>query len=274
LIVLKKIRKMKKTLLLAGCLTAISVTGFAQLNQGKVVYERTRTFQAHFNINGEENIVPQTRKDNLELLFGGNQTLWRAVETVNEDNVMTSDNGGMQIQMIATGAEDVLFVDLSNGKTTEKRELMDKTFLIDDVIHPLKWKMTGDTKTILNHPCMKAVATQVRQSMRMTMDNGKMERQPVSDTSEVIAWFASDIPVSAGPAEYQGQLPGLILELTAGRQSFVAKSISPSVDIAVIKAPTGKKRYTAEEFRAESDKMMKEMQQNIQGGGQRTIRMN
>ena len=94
-----------------------------------------------------------------------------------------------------------------------------------------------------------------------------MERKQVEDTSVVVAWFASDIPVSAGPAEYQGQLPGLILEMDVanGRQTFRATEISPKADIASIKEPTGKKHYTPEEFRKERDKMLDEMQRN--GGG-------
>ncbi len=109
----------------------------------------------------------------------------------------------------------------------------------------------------------------------MTMDNGKMERKEIEDTSAIVAWFATDIPVAAGPAEYQGQLPGLILEMDVanGRQTFKAIDISAKADIAVIKAPTGKKHYTPEEFRKERDKMMDEMQRN-NGGGNRQIRIN
>jgi len=265
---------MRKYLIAVGlCLTILSVN--AQLKEGKVSYQRTSSFQAHININGEDNMIPQTRKDNFELIFTSVQSLWKAAEE-NDDNIQTNDNGGMQIRMFAAGGNDVLYTNFETGKKTEKRELFDKTFIIDDSIRALKWKMTGETKTILNHPCMKATTTQIRQSTRMTMDNGKMERKEVSDTSQVIAWFASDIPVSAGPAEYQGQLPGLILELNVndGRQVFVATEIAAKADIASIKEPSGKKHYTPEEYKKEADKMMKQMQENMQGGGQRTIRMN
>lgn len=261
--------------LIAGCLCLTILSVKAQLKEGKVSYQRTSIFEARFNINGQENVMPQTRKDNFELTFYATKSLWKAAENADDNNIQTSDNGGMQIRMIAAGSDDVLFTDFETGKKTEKREMFDKTFIIDDSIRALKWKMTGETKTILNHPCMKATTTQIRQSTRMTMDNGKMERKEVSDTFLVVAWFANDIPVSAGPAEYQGQLPGLILELNVndGRQLFVATEISAKADIATIKAPTGKKHYTPEEFRKESDKMMKQMQDNMQGG-QRTIRMN
>jgi len=121
---------------------------------------------------------------------------------------------------------------------------------------------------------MKATTTQVSSRTQMTMDNGKMERKQVEDTASIIAWFASDIPVSAGPAEYQGQLPGLILEMDVanGRQTFKAIEISPKADLASIKEPTGKKHYTREEFRKEVDKMMAEMQQNNGGNMQFRVR--
>jgi GLPGLI family protein len=175
--------------------------------------------------------------------------------------------------MIDAGNNDVLYSNFDTRKRTEKRELMDKTFIIDDSLRSLKWKMTGETKTILGKPCMKATATNISTRMMMSMDNGKVERKEIQDTSNIIAWFTSSIPVSAGPGEYQGQLPGLILEMdiSNGRQTYVATSIAEKADLAVIKEPTGKKHYTAEEFRKEREKMMKEMQQNQ--GGQRHIRM-
>lgn len=109
----------------------------------------------------------------------------------------------------------------------------------------------------------------------MNEDNGVIERKEIDDTSTIIAWFATDIPVSAGPGEFQGQLPGLILEMDIkdGTQVFKAVSISEKADLASIKEPSGKKRYTAAEFKAEREKMLKEMEQN-NGGGRRVIRMN
>lgn len=135
--------------------------------------------------------------------------------------------------------------------------------------------MTGETKIILGKPCMKATTTTIRTRTMMNVDNGKMERKEIQDTSNIVAWFTSSIPVSAGPAEYQGQLPGLILEMDIkdGTQTFLATAISEKADLAVIKEPTGKKHYTPDEFKKEREKMMKEMEQNNQGG-QRVIRMN
>jgi GLPGLI family protein len=107
--------------------------------------------------------------------------------------------------------------------------------------------MTGETKSILNHNCMKATATRISSSMRMNMDNGVMERKEVIDTSLIVAWFASDIPVTTGPGEFQGQLPGAILEMdiSNGRQVYKATDISEKADVRMIKEPTGKKKLNS-----------------------------
>jgi len=265
---------MKKTWM-AGCLVLSVSLVQAQQKTGKVVYERVSQMQARMNINGNEQVIPQTRKENFELIFGKGQSLWKAAEQENQDAMSSSDGGGMHMQMFTIGNNDVLYTNFETGKKVEQREIFDKTFIVDDSIRSLKWKMTGETKTILNHNCMKAQATRISTQTRMSMDNGKMERKEVQDTANIVAWFTSDIPVSAGPAEYQGQLPGLILEMDVnnGRQTYIATGISEKADLAIIKEPTGKKHYTPDEFKKERDKMMKEMSENNQGGN-RQIRIN
>ncbi len=110
-------------------------------------------------------------------------------------------------------------------------------------------------------------------TMQMTMDNGKMERKEINDSSMITAWFTTDIPVSAGP-EVQGQLPGLILalDINDGRMVYKAIGISPKADLASIKEPTKGKKLTPDEFTSERNKMMDEMQKNNRGnGGNRVI---
>jgi GLPGLI family protein len=269
-----------KKILIAG-FVLLSVSGVqAQQKQGVVVYERTSQIQIRFNDDhgGMEQQMPKTRTDKFELTFGNNQSLWKSAEDDNDNgttDIGGGDGGGMQIRMVVAGNNDVLYNNFETGKRVEKRELFDKSFIIDDSIRSLKWKMTGETKTILNLPCMKATTTRTSTRTMMNMDNGKMEKKEIQDTSIIVAWFTSSIPVSAGPAEFQGQLPGLILEMDIkdGTQTFKATGISEKADLAVIKEPTGKKHYTPEEFKKEREKMMEEMNRNNQGGN-RVIRIN
>ncbi len=267
-----------KKIAIISCVLLAGAAVSAQQKEGKVIYERaSQTPARSFSINGMTQEIPASvRKDKFELDFGNNKSLWKQADPENDTETMTSgDGGGFVFRQVVAGTNDVVFSDFEAAKRIEKREMFDRTFIIDDSIRPLKWKMTGESKMILNHPCMKATSTSISQRTQMTMDNGKMERKEVSDTAEIVAWFASNIPVSAGPGEYQGQLPGLILEMNIGngRQVYTALEIKQKTDLAAIKAPTGKKRYTQEEFRKERDKMMKEMQENM-GGGNRRIIMN
>ena len=171
------------------------------------------------------------------------------------------------------GNDDVLYNNFETGKRIEKRELFEKTFIIEDTIAKMKWKMTGETKTILGLPCMKATATRISTRMAMNIDNGKMERKEVDDTAKLVAWFTTDIPVPAGP-EVAGQLPGLILllDMGDGKTVYKATEISDKVKLDDIKEPVKGKRVTPDEFRAETMKMMDEMQKN-NAGGNRTMRI-
>ena len=266
-----------KKMLFSGLAILALVDTQAQTQAGTVTYDRISKLQISFAgmPNGMEQQMPTSRTDKFELLYGNNQSLWKQAENDNIDDGSIQTEGGAQIRMIVAGSNDVLYTHLESGKKVESRELMDKTFIVDDTVSKLKWKMSGETKTILGHPCMKALATRTSKRTIMNMDNGKMERKEIDDTASIVAWFATDIPVAAGPGEFQGQLPGLILEMDVkdGTQVFKATSITGKVDLSAIKEPTGKKHYTAAEFRQEREKMLSEMQQNG-GGGRRVFRMN
>lgn len=253
----------------------LSIFAWTQQKQGTVTYERTTQVQMRLagSDNEMEQIIPKSRTDKFELSFANNQSLWKMAPQDNNDDDNTFGGNGMQIRMIVAGSNDVLYCDFDAAKKIERKEVFDKKFIVEDSIQPMKWKLSDETKTILNHLCRKATATQFNKRMMMNVDNGKIERKEIEDTSNIVAWFTTDIPVSAGPAEFQGQLPGLILEMNIhdGRQVYKALGISEKTDVASIKEPNGKKRYTTEEFNKERDKMMDEMQRNNQGG-QRVIR--
>jgi GLPGLI family protein len=73
-------------------------------------------------------------------------------------------------------------------------EMLGKVYLIEDSLQAPNWKILNDIKDVAGHICMKA----------MIQDTVKKQK--------IIAWFAQDIPVSAGPERLYG-LPGLILAL-------------------------------------------------------------
>ena len=263
---------MRKIFLAAGASLLAGIV-CAQQKEGKVVYERILQIQIHINDDNDAmaHMMPKTRTDRFELTFGNNQSLWKHAEDEIDNNEFSGN--GMQINLVGPGQNDVVFYDFSKSRKVEQRDMFDKKFIIEDSIRKLNWKLTGETQTILGHTCQKAITQRIGKRMQMTMDNGKMERKEIDDTSKLVAWFTTDIPVPAGP-EVQGQLPGLILglDMNEGRMVYTAVEISPKFDVTTIKEPTKGKKVTPAEFAVERNKMMDEMQRNNQGsGGNRVI---
>ena len=251
------------TILLFFSTVAVS----AQQNQGRIIYERVTKLQIQINDPAFQNSLPQERKDKYELLFSGNKTLWRAVEDDSPESDMSFDNGaGAHIKIMVPGSNDITYSDLMELKKIEQKELFAKTFIVEDSIRKLKWKLGNETKKIMGYDCRIATSQKIGSSMRVTMDNGEMKRQEVMDTANIVAWFTDAIPGFGGPDAYQAQLPGTILEIDInnGRSHFVALELSPKVDVKEIKEPKGK-RITPEEFKKERDKMFEQMQKNNGG---------
>ena len=265
-----------KRLLIASALL-IAIPALAQVKEGKILYERTVQMQIRINDDNPafQNMIPKERKDKFELLFTEGKSLWQPIEEeAQSDETAFGDGGGMRMMIRMPGSNDVVFHNITEAKKVEQRELADKNYIISDSIRKLNWKVAGETKTILGHNCMKATAQRTQPSMRMTMENGEAKREAVTDTLNIVAWFATDMPGSFGPDMYQGQLPGTILEIDInnGRNSFKAVEISSKVDVAKVKEPSKGKKTTQEDFAKEREKLMNEMMQN--GGGPGGMRVN
>ncbi len=238
----------------------------AQQTEGRVVYERIMQLQIQVNDNDQmEHMMPKSRTDKFELNFANRQSILKHVDE--ENNADEVNNGGMQIKVVAPGTDDISFFNFDKASKVEQRELFGKQFLVSDSIRKLNWKLADDTKEILGHSCRKAIAQRIGKRTSMNIENGKMERKEFDDTTQVVAWFTTDIPVSAGP-ELQGQLPGLILalDMNDGRVTYRAVEISAKANVAAIKEPTKGKKVTPDGFSEERNKMMEEMQKNSQGG--------
>src|SRR5262245_45497513 len=268
-----------KRLLIASALF-ITIPCFAQVKEGKILYERTMQLQIRINDDNPafQNMIPKERKDKFELFFTEGKSLWQGVEDDGQgDETSFGDaGGGMRMVIRVPGSDDIAYHNIPESKKVDQRELGGKSYIIEDSIRKMNWKVAGETKVILGHNCMKATAQRTQESYRMNIDNGEAKREKVTDTLNIVAWFTNEIPGSFGPDTYQGQLPGTILEIDVnnGRSSFKAIEISPKVEIAKIKEPTKGKKVTAEEFAKEREKLMQEMMQNNGGPGMRVIRAN
>ena len=257
---------MKKIVLLAAILASVCVQ--AQMKEGRIVYERTVQFSSRL-IGIDPSMasqLPKARVDQFELLFKSNQSLWQYLPTAENETEQSFSSGNMVIRF-AGASNDVSYFDLEKSLREDQKELFERSFVVTDSIRKLNWKLTDETKTILNHTVRKAISSRISTSTRMSMENGEMKQTSVQDTATVVAWFTAEIPVPAGP-EYQGQLPGMILELDIddGRTVYKAIEISPKVNANKIKAPKDGKKLTAAEFNKVRQELMEEMRKNNPNG--------
>ena len=265
---------MKKILLPLAALVTVQLAN-AQMKEGKVVYEGVTQF--NFRVMGGADMpnLPKSQTKQYELLFGNNQSLWQPLPDMKEEaNQMNPTQGGPMVNFVRIGGADaVVYHNFEANKRVSERELSAKNYIVEDQITKLDWKMTEETKSILGHKVFKAKAERISTRTVMSMENGETSRKTVPDTSRIVAWFAADIPVPAGP-DFQGQLPGLIMELDInnGRTVYTAVELSPKVSLSSIKQPKNGKKVSGDEFAKQQQKVFEEMQQNrmvVPGGGQR-----
>lgn len=216
--------------------------------------------------------LPRSRTAQYELLFTPEHSLWQYLPNAAADDQSTFSSGGMVIRIAGAGNE-VTYVNFAQAMRTDQREMFEKNFVVTDTLTKVPWKLSEETKPILNFTARKATGTSIRTRPRMTMENGEMKREIISDTVSVVAWYTTEVPVPAGP-DFQGQLPGLMLELDINKGQNITKAIefSPKVSAAKIKAPNDGKKLTAAEFDKEREKMVGEMRKNMPNGN--FIRMN
>jgi GLPGLI family protein len=87
--------------------------------------------------------------------------------------------------------KNVVFTDFINGKTIAQKPVYEETFLVEDSLSKIKWKITADTRIIAGYECRKAIGI-------------------LNDTIGIFAFYTDEIMISGGPEGIHG-LPGMIL---------------------------------------------------------------
>lgn len=228
---------------------------FSQNEEGKIIYEETTKMD--FSLLNSENeevksMLPKATSAYKQLIFTSENSIYKNYENLekedsNQMNFTTSEGNQVNIKM--KQPDNVVYKDLDKKMLTDKREFMGKDFIIKEPFREFKWKLTGESKKILDYTVQKA-----------TME----------DTSGVIeAWFAPEIPVSTGPLEY-GELPGLILQLSLenGKRVITATKVDfVEPDKKELTAPKKGRLVTRSEFDLIVQEKMKEMQEMYGGQG-------
>ena len=185
---------MKRQLIISTLLIAIAVSASAQTDTAQVlvhykfIHVRDTTNRDH----------PYT--ENMALYVGKTSSAYRSYDNVLEQAefkkqmqiaLANSPDGHVQLNRNrrGSGAE---YYELPNGKKLARKEpLVMETYLVEDAMPAIDWKISSDTATYGGLHCQKATAH----------FKGR----------DYIAWFCPDMPLHVGPWKLNG-LPGVIVE--------------------------------------------------------------
>lgn len=169
------------------------------------------------------------------------------VETINNEQ---PKEGNVRIEL---GKRGMIYKNLKNNIIAEVIEYP-KDYILQDTLQRLDWKISKETKDILDYETRKAETA-------------------VDSTTTLVAWYAPKLAYKNGPAEFRG-LPGLILELEEKKDSedqkekMIYTAISLKVDKSKkqIQFPKKGKVISKKEHRTIMEEEMKRMDEMYGGG--------
>src|SRR5215213_6087812 len=121
--------------------------------------------------------------------------------------------------------KNTVYNDYKAQTTVTQKPVFEETFLVQDSLLKIKWKLTADTRNIAGYECRKAIGF-------------------IDDSITIFAFYTDEILISGGPESANG-LPGMILGLGMPRIHttwFATKVEINGVDMNKVKPETkGKK---------------------------------
>jgi len=258
----------------------LTVTTFAQKDfQGKATYMSKTTVDMERFGNRSE----QEKKQMMERMKNWLEKTYilsfNKTESSFKEEVKLDAPGTQSSRWGSSNGQGSIYTNLKDRKMIEDVEMFSKRFLIMEDMEQPKWELGTETKKIGNYTCYKATMVKVDKSVdfgsifgrrgrnQQEKDSTKTEEKEEIRTLEVTAWYSPQIPVSSGPNSYWG-LPGLILELNAGRTTMLCTEIvmNPS-DAVEIDKPTKGKEVTRDEYNVIIKEKTDELKERFQGRG-------
>jgi GLPGLI family protein len=146
---------------------------------------------------------------------------------------------GMWFQPFADN--NTVYNDYAAGTTASQKPIYEETYLVQDSLLKIKWKITADTRNIAGFECRKAIGI-------------------LFDTVAVFAFYTDEIMISGGPEGING-LPGMILGIGIPRLHttwFATKVQASDVNIKSIAPATKGKKTDRAALLDSLDKAMKD----------------
>jgi GLPGLI family protein len=172
-----------------------------------------------------------------------------------------------------------IYKNTKDKKMIEDVEQFSKRFLVVEEMEQAQWEMGVETKKIGQYTCYKATLVKEdtnidwgsifsRNTKKKDSTNTK-DAEPAKKMMLITAWYTPQIPVSTGPETYYG-LPGLILEINAGRTTMLCTEVTiSSKEVLEIEAPSKGKEVSREEYNEIVKVKTEELKERFQSRGNR-----
>lgn len=191
------------------------------LFRGKILFERKMNIHKQIDEmakGGNKAFMDQMKKrvdqykvDKFVMDFNADESIYQPeVDGISEIKMMWGS---------APAERNEVYDNFKNNRTIAKKEIYDKSLLIDDTLIHYNWKIKNEFRTIAGYNCRRAESI-------------------IMDSVWVVAFYCDAIIAPGGPESFNG-LPGMILGVVLPRlnvtyfatdvQNYVneAKSISP-----------------------------------------------
>ncbi|QMU64455.1 MAG: GLPGLI family protein [Flavobacteriaceae bacterium] len=220
--------------------------------------------------------IKEQMKNFLEKTFILNFT--QSESTYKEDAKLEvpTAGGGRGFRGFGGFSSGVIYKNTKEGNLIEATEFFEKKFLIKEKPELPQWELGSETKKIGKYTCYKATMTKVNNDFDWTVfrrkpnqkkDSSNAKKKDAVRTTFVTAWYTPEIPISNGPDDFGG-LPGLILEINAGRTTMLCTEVvlNPAEKV-VIKTPVKGEEVTREEYNKIIKEKTEEMRERFRGRG-------
>lgn len=222
--------------------------GYGQINNGVVIYKLKVQDDSEEEVKDKrvkqvyDRILKASENTSFKLIFNKDSSSF-----TNQKKLFKTDNEERfnKIAQVTFGVSENFYLDLHKEQFIRESDLLGKNYNVINKAKNIDWKISSEKEMISDFTCYKATAS----IPYLTRNN------EVAHTN-VVAWFAPEIPLTFGPLEYHG-LPGLILKVKIGKNMFVyASEISLNPQEGVTLEKPGEGTYiTQEEYDALGSKI-------------------
>ena len=137
--------------------------------------------------------------------------------------------------------KNVVYNDYSRRISIAQKPVFEETFLVEDSLSKIKWKLTPDTRTIAGFECRKAIGI-------------------LDDSVAVFAFYTDELLVSGGPEGITG-LPGMILGVGVPRLHatwFATKVEVSGISMSTVTPATKGKKVSRAIMMSSLDKILRQ----------------